>query len=63
MEKLLKKEAKFQWNADCQKGLDTLKHKLVTVSILIFPDWKKEFHVYVDASSISLGAILSQLGE
>jgi hypothetical protein len=25
MEKLLKKEAKFQWNEDCQKGLDTLK--------------------------------------
>jgi hypothetical protein len=26
MEKLLKKEAKFQWNEDCQKGLDTLIH-------------------------------------
>jgi hypothetical protein len=25
MEKLLKKEAKFQWNEDCKKGLDTLK--------------------------------------
>jgi hypothetical protein len=30
MENLLKKEAKFQWNEDCQKGLDTLKQKLVT---------------------------------
>jgi hypothetical protein len=60
MKKLLKKEAKFQWNEDCQKGLDTLKNKLVITSISIFPNWKKEFHVHVDASSISLGTILSQ---
>jgi hypothetical protein len=60
MEKLLKKEAKFQWNEDCQKGLDTLKQKLVTTLILIFLDWDKEFHVHVDASSIALGAVLSQ---
>jgi hypothetical protein len=60
MEKLLKKEVKFQWNDDCQKGLDTLKQKLVTASILIFLDWNKEFHVHVDASSIALGMILSQ---
>jgi hypothetical protein len=63
MEKLLKKEAKFQWNEDCQKGLDTLKKKLVTAPILIFPYWKKEFHVHVDASSIDLGAVLSHPGE
>jgi hypothetical protein len=49
MEKLLKKEVKFQWNEKCQKGLDTLKNKLVTMPILIFPYWKKEFHVHVDA--------------
>jgi hypothetical protein len=63
MEKLLKKEAKFQWNEDCQKGLDVLKQKLVTVPILVFPDWKKEFHIHVDASSIVLGAVLAQPGE
>jgi hypothetical protein len=63
MEKLLKKESKFQWNEDYQKGLDTLKKKLVTEPILIFLDWKKEFHVHLDAYSIALGAILSQPGE
>jgi hypothetical protein len=51
---------KFQWNKDYQKGLDTLKKKLVTTPILIFPDWNKEFHVHVYASSISLGTVLSQ---
>jgi hypothetical protein len=63
VEKLLKKEAKFQWNEDCQKGLDTLKHNLVTTPILIFLYWKKEFHVHVDALSIYLSAILSYPGE
>jgi hypothetical protein len=63
MEKLLKKEAKLQWNEECQKGLDTLKKKLVTMTLLIFPYWNKEFHVHVDALSIALGTILSQLGE
>jgi hypothetical protein len=35
---------------------------MVTVPILIFPDWSKEFNVHVDASSIALGAALAQLG-
>jgi hypothetical protein len=29
------------------------------VPILIFPDWKKEFHVHVDVSSIYLGVVSS----
>jgi hypothetical protein len=33
---------------------------MVTVPILVFPDWTKEFHVYVDVSSIALGAVLAQ---
>jgi hypothetical protein len=59
MEKLLNKEAKFQWNEDFHKVLDILKKKLVTTLIFIFSYWKKEFHVHVDASSIALGAISS----
>jgi hypothetical protein len=31
--------------------------------ILIFTEWNKEFHVHVNASSIVLGAVLSQPGE
>jgi hypothetical protein len=30
---------------------------------LIFPNWEIEFHVHVDASSITVGAILPQPGE
>jgi hypothetical protein len=35
---------------------------MVTAPILVFPDWSKEFHVHVDASSIALGSVLSHPG-
>jgi hypothetical protein len=35
---------------------------MVTVPILVFPDWTKEFHVHVDAPSIDLRVVLAQLG-
>jgi hypothetical protein len=44
-------------------SFDTLKQKMVTVPILVFPDWSKELHVLVDASSIALGTVLAQPGE
>jgi hypothetical protein len=62
MEKLLRKDTKYQWNDECQKGLDTLKENMVTAPILVFPDWGKTFHVHVYASAIELGAILAHPG-
>lgn len=35
----------------------------MTAPILVFRNWKKIFHVHVDASSIALGIILAQPGE
>jgi len=63
MEKLLKKEAIFCWDEDCQHNLDVLKENMVTAIILVFPEWKKEFHVHVDASCIVLGVVSRQEGE
>jgi len=54
MQKPLKKDVTFCWNEECQKSLDVLKEKMVTTPILVFSDWKKEFHVHVDASCIAL---------
>jgi hypothetical protein len=62
LENLLKKDETFQWTLECEKEFETLKEKLITTPNLIFPNWDKEFHVHVDASGISLGAILAQPG-
>jgi hypothetical protein len=62
MENLLRMDTKYQWNNECQHGLDTLKEKMITAKILVFPYWEKTFHVHVDASAITLGAILAQPG-
>jgi len=63
MEKLLKKDATFCWVEECHRSLDVLNEKMVTTPILVFSDWKKEFHVHVDASRIALGVVLTQAGE
>jgi hypothetical protein len=60
MEKLLRKDTKYQWNDECQHGLDTLKERMVITPILVFPDWENTLHVHVDASTIALGYILAQ---
>jgi hypothetical protein len=35
---------------------------MVTMPILVFPYWSKEFHMHVDAYSIALGEVLEQPG-
>jgi hypothetical protein len=57
---LLKKSKVFQWTPECGKEFETLKEKLNITPILIFPNWENKFHIHVDASGISLGAILVQ---
>jgi hypothetical protein len=60
LETLFKKFEIFRWTPECDKEFNILKEKISVASILIFPNWKIEFHVHVDASSITLGAILVQ---
>ena len=36
---------------------------MASAPILVFPDWNKEFHVNIDASSTALGVVLAQPGE
>jgi len=58
-DKLLKKDAMFSWDEDCQHSLDILKEKMVTTPIFVFPDSEKEFQVHVDASCIALREVLT----
>ena len=48
------------WTHECTVAFETLKQKLLTSPILIPPDWNKMFHVYVDASDVAIGSVLSQ---
>jgi hypothetical protein len=63
LENLLKKAEVFQWTPKCDKVVEILKENINTTPILIFPNWENKFHVHVDASGISLGAILAQPGD
>jgi hypothetical protein len=37
------KDTKYIWTQECQEALDTLKEKLFTMPILVFPYWSKLF--------------------
>ena len=63
MYNLLKGNVKFDWTDTCQQAFDTLKMALTGSSILMYPDFNKEFILATDASDISLGATLSQTDE
>jgi hypothetical protein len=63
LEDLLKKAKVFQWTPEYYKAFKTLKEKLNTTPILVFPNWVNEFHVHVDALGIALGDILAQPGD
>src|SRR5271155_2956486 len=63
MNRLLRKDTPYIWNENCQKAFNTLKEKLTTAPILIYPDFTKPFLLYTNASYQGLGAVLSQLDD
>ena len=48
------------WTPECDEAFIKLKEKLVLAPILVSPNWSEPFHVYVDASNVAMGCILSQ---
>ena len=62
MTELLKKDTKFKWTEECEASFQEVKKRLVTTSVLIFPDISKDFQVYCDASRLGLGGVLMQDG-
>ena len=61
--KLLEKDAKFIWDADCQKSFEELKAYLTTAPIVRDPNWQLPFEVMCDASYLAIGAVLRQKEE
>ena len=58
--KLLEKDAKFEWDAECQERFEELKAYLTTAPIVRAPDWHLPFEVMCDSSDLSVGAVLGQ---
>ncbi|XP_057853197.2 uncharacterized protein LOC131063406 [Cryptomeria japonica] len=62
LEKVLKrsKDVVFSWTLECQEAFETIKTKLVTTPDLRGPNWELPFHIHIDASDSSMGAVLGQ---
>ena len=51
----------FNWASEAQDAFETLKSRLTTTPILVFPMIKEPFILYTDASLRAMGAVLSQV--
>lgn len=49
LNKLLRKNTKFEWSIECKTAIDQLKNKLISPPILKFPDFKREFILITDS--------------
>ena len=59
---LLRKDTSFHWNDKCQDAFEKLRVAMTTTPVLAFADMSKPFILTTDASSESIGYILSQIG-
>jgi hypothetical protein len=55
-----KKEAIFEWTDEQQEAFKEIKRVMCQKTMLSFPDFSKEFHVYTDASDYQLGGVIMQ---
>ena len=51
----------FQWTTGKEYANDCLKKMLSKTCVVQPPDWGKYFHVFIDASDVTIGSLLMQL--
>ena len=61
--RLTKKNARFEWTAECQQAFETLKTKLIEATTLAYPDPNLPVILDTDASDVAVGAVISQVIE
>ena len=61
LHRLTKKEERFNWTEECQQAFEELKERLVTAPVLAYPNASDLFVLDTDASSCSIGGVLSQI--
>ncbi|GFX41007.1 retrovirus-related Pol polyprotein from transposon opus [Trichonephila clavipes] len=57
---LKRKLKRFMWSIEAQKAFNAVKVAITKAPVLKFPDFKKPFELFTDASSIGAGAVLNQ---
>ncbi|OWZ05726.1 reverse transcriptase [Phytophthora megakarya] len=61
LSQLLKKEAAWEWTAECQQAFDAVKLGLTETPILAVADQDRPFHVVCDAADLAIGCASMQL--
>lgn len=59
LNKLCRKDKKFEWSKECNNAFEKLKTALTTQPVLVFPDFNKQFYISVDASNYAVGGYIS----
>ena len=63
MIKLTKKDVKFAWDVECEAAFQQLKHKFISVPILMHFDAEREIIIETDASDYVSAGIMLQYDE
>ncbi|KZR97407.1 Uncharacterized protein APZ42_007742, partial [Daphnia magna] len=58
---LTRKTAEWKWGEAERDAFNCIKNCLITRPILSYPDFKREFIIYTDASGYGIGAVLAQI--
>jgi len=53
----------FEWSVECKRAFQQLKEALVKAAILKHANFQVAFRLYTDASTLGLGAVLTQVIE
>jgi hypothetical protein len=54
------KTVTWKWTKECTEAFESIKRSMARETLLNFPDFNKEFHIYTDASDYQLGAVIMQ---
>uniref|UniRef100_A0AAV1TQX9 Reverse transcriptase domain-containing protein n=1 Tax=Peronospora matthiolae TaxID=2874970 RepID=A0AAV1TQX9_9STRA len=60
LSRLLKKNERWLWNAECQHSFDGIKQRLIQSPVLAIVDQYRPFHVVCHASDFAIGCALMQ---
>ena len=61
--RLLEKNEMFDFDESCKPTFEEIKSRFVIASIMVTPDWNKEFEIMCDVGDYVMGAALGQRTE